>query len=342
MNRRLMTIAAVASSSLGWLESASLTRGQDTPVLPSPVYWTFPVGYYFLELDDPDQSSSDPFATGGTDPQSHQPPKSVVWAESPTFFEVGSIFDAAPLLRKAGIPLQEGKDLAFFHKADQRLYVRCSRESADFIDQFTTGMGPTPTANNLEISFILVGLNDASLYQALAGEDDPRAMAESLETDKGRVIARVSLLTRSGQRAALGQVSPGDAWPASTGPAEKTAQGPETPKAERGPGLRLEVEPTLGADGNSMDLTLDCSFGLRPGPAEGPMITGRLTTSVTLSSGRPLLQRLSLEGAPWSEAVVILTATVKSGDAVDWKDGVRHLTPREKRWRELGAKPEEK
>jgi hypothetical protein len=338
MNRPLMTLAAVAGCSLGWLESASLTRGQDAPASPPPVYWTFPAYHDFLELDAPDQSANDPFDP--TSP-SREPPKSVRWDENPTFFQVGSIFDAAPLLRKVGIPFQEGKDLAFFHKADQRLYVRCSRESADLIDQFTGQTWPD-RSRNLEIDIVFVGLNDASLYRALAGEDDPRMMAESLATDKGRVIARASLLTRSGQRAALGQVGPEEAWPASAVPvpADKAEKELEKPKAERSPGLRLEVEPTLGADGNTIDLTLDCSFGLRPGPAERPLITGRLATAVTVSSGHPLLQRLSLEGAPWPEAVVILTATIKSVYSVDWKNGVPQLTPREKRWRELGAKPE--
>jgi len=79
---------------------------------------------------------------------------------------------------------------------------------------------------------------------------------------------------------------------------------------------------------------------VRSGPVEGRLITGRLTTAVRVASGRPLLQRLSLEGAPWPEAVVLLTATIKSVDSVDWKNGMRQPTPREKRWRELEAQPE--
>lgn len=74
-------------------------------------------------------------------------------------------------------------------------------------------------------------------------------------------------------------------------------------------------------------------------PGDVAPITGGLNTSVTVSTGRPVLQRLSLEGAPWPEVALVLTATVKLADVDGWKNGVLQLLPREQEWRALGTRP---
>jgi hypothetical protein len=334
MVHRLLLSAAVRALILV-VSSVASVRSEDTSK-PAALYWTFPVDHTFLELGGP--YDNDPFSSEQS-PAPKQPPKPVTWQARPDFFLVGTIYDAMPILREAGIALREGEDLAFFHKHDQCLYVRCSRESADLIDQFTSSMGPGGRTRNLEVDFLLIGLNDPAIYRSLEESEDPRAMAEEFATDAAKILARASILTRSGQRAAIGQAASEDVWPADQVPADKPSEARPLPAVPAAPGLRLEVEPTLGADGNTMDLSVNCNFVLLAQPEGEPLITGRLSTMVTMQSGRTFFQRLSLEGAPWREVAVLLTTTVKGMDLVGWKDGVRLGSPREQRWRALGEPP---
>jgi hypothetical protein len=95
-------------------------------------------------------------------------------------------------------------------------------------------------------------------------------------------------------------------------------------------------------DGSTIDLSIDFTFGLRVAPGDVAPITGGLVTSVTVRSGRPVLQRLSLDSAPWPEVALALSATVKLADVDGWKNGVLQLLPREQEWRALGIRATEK
>ena len=283
------------------------------------------------------EDTRDPFDS----PEGQPPPKPsppVIWKENLGFFEVGSLEDASPILVAAGIPWDAAKDVAFFHKKDERLYVRSSRESAEFIDQFMGGLRPSPT-RNIEIEVLVIGLTDPGAYKTLAESEDARLAAETLTVDQGRIVARASLLTRSGQRAFLGQGRLPEAASAKSSPEAPTAEGAGAPPppARSEPGLALQAEPILGADGSTIDLSVDFTFGLRVAPGDVAPITGSLLTSVTVRSGRPMLQRLSLEGAPWPEVALVLSATVKLADVDGWKNGVRQPLPREEAWRALGG-----
>jgi len=289
------------------------------------------------------ERSGDPFdSPDGQPPPKPSPP--VIWKEKLRFFDVGSVEDPSSIFIQAGIPWDPAKDVAYFHKEDQRLYVRSSRETAELIDEFI-GWGPPSPPRNIEIEVLVIGLTDPAAYKTLAESEDARLSAESLAADRARIVARASLLTRSGQRASLGQGLPrGTASvpsPPVPPPAEpKDTQPIPTPPpapASGEPGLSLQAEPTLGADGNTIDLSIDFTFGLRVAPGDVAPITGGLNTSVTVRSGRPVLQRLSLEGAPWPEVALVLTATVKLADVDGWKNGVRQLLPREAAWRALGG-----
>jgi len=283
------------------------------------------------------ESSGDPFASGGEPPP--KPSPRPIWKEKRDFFEVGSVEDASRVLVAVGIPWDPTKDVAFLHKADQRLYVRCSREAAELVDEFMLGVRPSPT-RNIEIEVLLIGLSDPGAYRTLAESEDARAAAESLAADHARIVARASILTRSGQRVSLGQGRLPGAESAKLSPEPPTAEGTGAPQAPAPvePGLSLQAEPILGPDGSTIDLPIDLKFGLRVAPGDGAPITGGLNTSVTVRSGRPVLQRLSLEGAPWPEVALVLAATVKLADVEGWKNGVLQLLPREQEWRTLGTR----
>jgi hypothetical protein len=290
------------------------------------------------------ESSDDPFASGGEPPPKPSPPPSppAIWKESLGFFAVGSVEDASPVLVAVGIPWDPTEDVAFLHKEDQRLYVRCSREAAELVDEFMQGVRPSPT-RNIEIEVLLIGLTDPAVYRTLAESEDARTAAESLTADRARIVARASILTRSGQRASLGQGRLPGAESAKPTPEPPTAEGTGAPQAPASvePGLSLQAEPILGPDGSTIDLPIDLKFGLRVAPGDVAPITGGLNTSVTVRSGRPVLQRLSLEGAPWPEVALVLSATVKLADVDGWKNGVLQLLPREQEWRALGARAAE-
>lgn len=290
------------------------------------------------------ESSGDPFASGGEPPPKPSPPPSppAIWKENLGFFEVGSVEDASPVLVAVGIPWDPTKDVAFFHKEDQRLYVRCSREAAELVDEFMQGVQPSPT-RNIEIEVLLIGLTDPGAYRTLAGSEDARTAAESLATDRARIVARASIFTKSGHRASLGQGRLPGAESAKPTPEPPAAEGTGAPQAPAPvePGLSLQAEPILGPDGSTIDLPIDLKFGLRVAPGDVAPITGGLNTSVTVRSGRPVLQRLSMEGAPWPEVALVLSATVKLADVDGWKNGVLQLLPRELEWRALGARAAE-
>lgn len=326
-----------------------MVRADDPPADAHSTYSTFWAPSDFMDVMGTD-GSGDPFAShGGEPPPKPSPP--VVWKENLGFFEIGSVEEPSSIFIAAGIPWDPAKEVAFFHKQDQRLYVRSSRETAELIDQFMGGFGPSPS-RSIEIEVLVIGLTDPAAYKTLAESEDARVAAEALAADRARIVARASLLTRSGHRASLGQgPPPGTASaPSSPGPppAEPTdtrlapaptpAPSPAPSPARREPGLLLQAEPILGADGSSIDLSIDFAFGLRVAPGDVAPITGSLITSVTVRSGRPVLQRLSLEGAPWPEVALVLTATVKLADVDGWKNGVRQLLPREEAWRALGLR----
>lgn len=120
---------------LGLAVAATVTPPPRAEVAASdPVFMTFSAPPDFMGLDPSESADkpSDPFAAGDVAPRQ---PGSVASKDYPDFFGVGTLFDAAPMLRKAGIEMREGKDLAFFHRPDSRLYVRSTRASAELISQ---------------------------------------------------------------------------------------------------------------------------------------------------------------------------------------------------------------
>jgi hypothetical protein len=196
----------LAAIVLGWvIPSVPPAPAAKLPADPPPVSWTFWAPRDFMDVLGT-ESSGDPFASRAEPPPKPTPPPSppAIWKENLGFFEVGSVEDAAPVLVAVGIPWDPTKDVAFLHKEDQRLYVRCSREAAELVDEFMQGVQPSPT-RNIEIEVLLIGLTDPGAYRTLAESEDARNAAESLAVDRARIVARASILTRSGQRASLGQ-----------------------------------------------------------------------------------------------------------------------------------------
>ena len=330
---RFLTPLILSGAVHGW----ALARAADPPAHPQHVYWTFWAPVDFMDLLGT-ESSGDPFASGGDPPPQPSPPPPAIWKENLGFFEVGSVEDASPVLVAAGIPWDHTEDVAFLHKEEGRLYVRCSREAAELVDELMQGVRPSPT-QNIEIEVLLIGLTDPGAYRTLAESEDARTAAESLATDRVRIVARALILTKSGQRASLGQGRLDGAESAKPIHAPPTAEGTGATQAPAplGPGLSLQAEAILGVDGATVDLSVDLRFGYQVAPGDVAPLTGGLNTSVTVRSGRPVLQRLSLEGAPWPEVALVLSATVKRAEGHGWKNGVRQLLPREQEWRELGA-----
>lgn len=277
---------------------------------------------------------NDPFSG-----QKYQPPQSVIWDEHPYFFEPGTVRDATLLLARVGISLRAGHDLAFFHQNDERLYVRASRENIELVAQFTDPLETNERSKHIEVGVVITGFTKPGVWEEWKTADDPQALMETLSAEEGEILARASLITRSGQPAFFGQTKSAAAdlqipLSDSQEPALATAANVN----ESDPGLRLRAEPVLGADGSLIDIGLKGSFCL-PSAAAGPApVSGSFDTAIRIRSGHCVMQRLSLENAKWKEAAMLFHARIGGIERLGWKDGQRVLLPREERWRALGVK----
>lgn len=153
-------------------------RAADPPASPSsPISWTFWAPGDFMDWLGT-ESSGDPFASGGEPPLKPSPPPPAIWKESLGFFDVGSVEDAPSVLVAARIRWTPSKGVAFLHKEDERLDVRCSREAAELVAEFMQGVRPSPT-RNMAIEVLVIGLTDPGACGTLAESEDARAAAES-------------------------------------------------------------------------------------------------------------------------------------------------------------------
>jgi hypothetical protein len=113
----------------------------------------------------------------------------------------------------------------------------------------------------------------------------------------------------------------------------------DVPENEAEPGIWLEVEPTLGPDGQTVDLSWICDLAVATAGSDGAtrhLTRGHISSAITLVNGRAAVQRLSAAGAPTPDLAVIIGTRVRNARARKLENGLPQLSKLEKRWRELG------
>lgn len=252
---------------------------------------------------------------------------------------------AIDILKRAGIDFPEMSS-AFFNPATSTLTVRNTVNALDQVEQFAKAINPgkrrminvraylyrLPKADALEVAESLDNALDATdavkrlRRQATAGGSAVLLAAPSVHTRSGeRVRSRVARRHPASADEASAPTDPAGATATPEPPINPFENREETGRqlaAQEGDGVEpgedfpflgclWEVEPVLGADGQTLDVSASVTYSAPPRATGDRPLLGTLTTSTTLFAGQiRLLGTLSGGEDESSMILVFLKADV--------------------------------
>lgn len=253
-----------------------------------------------------------------------------VRAPKELFVEVpleGSVQNVLPFLREKGIPFPDGSEALYSPKASAIALLAPAaaiRSTEAMVEEFggkaergEDRFGPT----QIKIGATAYALKPDSPLLAPGHRLEPHELAEEA------VIARQSIITRSGQRAKIehtemkGGAKEGEKpWPAFED---------EEQKVVAQYWVDLEVDPVVSADGTIIDLNIAYELKVSNGSADAAWLD--LSTALVLGRGKPQLVELGRiwSGTPEARQVVV----VIGGELLD-ADG-KPIPQRSRRFRDF-------
>lgn len=173
---------------------------------------------------------------------------------------------AKMILEAQGVTFPEGS-MASFNPALARLFVRNTNENLDLVEAFVTSTCICTPKTVAVTTHVLQG--PAGLLRRLAAQAAPKSnhraeleeLLAAVKADTVQHLDTARIETRSGTRATTEQVTQHSAITAVSVNEKGT---PLITQESRHVGLRMELEPAVGADGATVELTLAPEFHTAP------------------------------------------------------------------------------
>ena len=228
----------------------------------------------------------------------------------------GKSTSAMDILKAAGVKFPNGAS-AFFNKVSSQLIVRTTAANLDLVADFLERNAPGPTAKQIGVTVEFYQLAHADLNARLrrhlaAGKSDATEFRNSLDKvvreGNGNRIASAYVITRSGQRAGTDSVVehiypvefdppevPQKLLGEITGHPDLKTEVSATSFRTQDTGLTVEVDPVLGADGSTIDLSIateiieylgEKTYGKEESKMSQPIFNAiSLSTATTIRAG---------------------------------------------------------
>ncbi len=213
--------------------------------------------------------------------------------------------DLTALLRKRGLDLPEGS-VASYDAAQERLYLKAAERDLNLMDRLIDAAGPPSSTGPYGVKQVrITSVCHAIPLSAVPATFNATSSIKDLEAKSVKTIDRRSLVMRSGQRAKSGNHTP------SPTPAKDDGETPP-PKDQR----ELEVEVTVGEDGDTMDLNFGLTLRTPDLAPAGDTAEFTLTSQALMHNGGTMLHELGVtsESQPrlviWEISVALEPASV--------------------------------